>query len=363
MKLNTSYVISGLAAIVIALWFLLNSGQDSNDGNGARAKTADAPPPQVVTKFITSSLHPNTLRLYGRSEPNREVSVKAETAGIVVSTPIREGTTVTRGVTLCKQDVDARQARLDQARAQLKSAEFDRSSTQTLVDKGYRSAIQLANLSAQVDAAKAGVKQAEIELDNVNTRAPFKGIFDMRMAEIGDYLAPGQACGMLIDLDPLVVVADLTETQVGGVTLKQEAAIELATGERLTGTVRFIESRANPSTRTFRTEIVVPNKDMKLRGGVTATVRVIAGETQAHKIPSSILALNDDGVVGVRYVDFDNRVQFAATQTIDENADGIWVTGLPDTVNIIIEGQNFVSVDTEVDPVAASSTAPRAKAN
>ncbi|WP_371398042.1 efflux RND transporter periplasmic adaptor subunit [Fretibacter rubidus] len=362
MKINTSYVISGLAVLIIALWFLLHALADETTETVSNP-FPEAPTPKVVTQMVTATDHPNTFRLYGRTEPNREVSVKAETAGIVVSTPVSEGTTVKRGTTLCRQDVDARQARLDQARAQLKSAQFDRSSTQTLVDKGYRSATQLESLNAQVDGARASVKQAEIELDNVNTRAPFEGIFDKRMAEIGDYLAPGQSCGLLIDLDPLVIVADLTETQVGKIVIGQEASVKLATGQDIVGKVRFIESRANSSTRTFRTEVIVPNPDMQLRGGVTATVRMIAGQTQAHQIPASVLALNDDGVVGVRYVDLDNRVRFVPTVTIDESASGVWVTGLPERANVIVKGQDFVKVGTEVETVPASSLAQRATTN
>lgn len=357
---NKSYLIAGLAVVIIALWFIVNAVSDGAKPAPAPLGHKEAPLPTVVTRTITAELHPNVYRLFGRTEANREVQLKAETAGLVIATPITEGTRVARGATLCRQDIDARQASLDQANAQLRSAEFDLRSTQTLVDKGFRSATQLANLQAQVDGAKAGVKQAEIELDNVNIRAPFNGIFDMRMAETGDYLAPGQPCGLLIDMDPLVIVADLSETQVGNITVGQTSELSLATGESLTGTVRFIEARANPATRTFRTEIVVPNPDYALRAGVTASVRVKAGETRAHLVPGAVLTLTDGGDVGVRYVDSNNIVRFAETQTIDEQDNGLWVTGLPDTANVIIQGQDFVSIGTEVKPVSGGSTSTQA---
>ena len=70
----------------------------------------------------------------------------------------------------------------------------------------------------------------------------------------------------------------------------------------------------------------------------------------ASLIPSGILTLNDDGVTGVRYLDGSNRVQFAAIQQVDETRNGLWVSGLPDRTRIIVEGQDYVSVGTEVDP-------------
>jgi len=58
----------------------------------------------------------------------------------------------------------------------------------------------------------------------------------------------------------------------------------------------------------------------------------------------------------VRYVDSNNIVRFAYTETIDETENGIWVTGLPDTVNLIIQGQDFVDIGTEVKMTNASNS-------
>jgi len=357
MKINPSYIIASLMVVIIIFWFMMHAGEEGQNTAPSQAPVnAEKVIPTVVTQRISAQIHPNVFELYGRTEANREVATKAETAGLVISTPVSEGRFVKRGTVLCRQDIDARQARLDQAKAQLASAEFDLRSTETLVAKGYRSEIQLANLRAQVDGAKAGVKQAEIELDNVNIRAPFDGVFDNRMAETGDYLSPGQACGLLIDLDPIIVVADLSETQIGRINMDEAVNIELATGENVQGKIRFVESRSNPSTRTFRSEIEVPNPKKTLRAGVTATVRLSAGNTTAHQIPARVLALSDSGDVGVRYVDSNNIVRFAYTETIDETENGIWVTGLPDTVNLIIQGQDFVDIGTEVKMTNASNS-------
>ena len=359
MKINSSYLISGLAVILIAIWFFANSGGSNSETPQSAPAAVDAELPTVVIRSVTAVSHPRTLEIYGRTEPNRSVAVKAETAGLVVSTPISEGRIIGSGTVMCRQDIDARKAMVDQAAANLKSREFDLKSTQTLVDKGYRSSIQLENLKAQVDGAKASVMQAQIELDNVNMRAPFKGLFTSQMAEVGDYLSPGQPCGQLLEMDPIVIAGELTENQVGTVKVGQETTIVLATGQEITGQVRFINPTANPSTRTFRFEVATPNKDYLLKGGVTATVKLETGEIMAHRIPGRILALGTRGDVGVRYIDSDNRVRFANVKTIDEDGQGVWVTGLPDTARVIIQGQDYVSdgveVKTEINPNGSPS--------
>ncbi len=354
MKFNASYIIAGLAIVLIGLWFLINSS-----GQNAQPKVvphnAQKLIPQVVYRTISAQPHENEYRLYGRTEANREVEVKAETAGIVASTPAREGQRVAKGTVLCQQDVDARQASVDQMRARLVSAQSDFTAAEILVEKGYRSANQLTSLKAQVDGARASVKSAEIELDNVNMRAPFSGLFERQIAEVGDFLAPGQSCGLLLELDPLIVAADLSETQLAAISKGSAASIKLATGEELTGKVRFIEARANNMTRTFRTEIEVPNPKMNLRAGITSTVVLGAGSIDAHLVPGRVMTLDGNGEVGVRYLDAENIVRFALTKTVAEDDNGLWVTGLPDTARIIVQGQDFVSVGTKVEPIAEGS--------
>ncbi len=367
MKINRSYIIAAALFILIGLWFAVNNiGKDNTVIGQTQAQTraaieANSQKPTVQVRAISARVHDNVLELYGQSEASREVDVKAETAGLIAATPIAEGRIIGAGTTLCRQDVGARQAILDQAIANKRSIETDLNAARVLADKGYQSASRVTAFEAQMDGAKATIKQAQIELDNVVMRAPFQGIWERQQAQIGDYLAPGQACGLLVDLSPLHIVVQLTEDQVSAITKGSSADVALATGQNVTATVAFIEAKADPATRTFRTVMHVPNDDFALKAGVTATVRLKAGEAMAHQIPSNILALDDNGTVGVRYLDDKNRVRFAAVNTIDEDDNGAWVTGLPPVARVIIEGQNFVSEGMEVIPNSSYNSEPASR--
>ena len=351
MKLNTSYVIAAIAALAIVIWFLVNSGSSGSPDTPAQATApAEASLPSVIVQTITAQPHENSFKLFGRTAASREVTVKAETAGRVISTPARKGRVVKASTLLCEQDKDARGAILAQAEANLKAREADYKAANILVERGFQSAIQLESQKANVDAARAAVMQAEIESNSVNMRAPFAGVLDAQLAEVGDYLSPGLPCATIVQLDPLLVTINLTETQLGKVGLGQEAEIDLVTGQTVSGKVSFIEAKAQPQTRTFTTEISVPNSDYSLKSGITATVKIKAGTTPAHLIPSKILSLDETGKIGVRYVGGDDRVVFAPVQTIDESENGIWVTGLPERTRIITEGQEFVTAGLKVDP-------------
>lgn len=360
MKLNTSYIIAGGLLLLGAVWFTVNNTGEPEPlpvSTPAMAKEeARKTIPTVQVRRVTASEHPNVLELYGQTRSAREVAVKAETAGLVASVSVAEGARVKKGQTLCRQDMNARQAVVDQAKANLRSIETDLNAARVLAEKGYQSQTRVTAFEAQLDGARAALKQAEIEADNINIRAPFNGVWERQDAEVGDYLSPGMSCGLLVDLSPLEVDVELTEGQLNLIERGTKADITLATGEQVSGEVAYIEAKADPSTRTFRAELRVPNADYKLRAGVTATVRLTAGLTLAQQIPGNILTLNETGAVGVRYVDNRDIVQFARITTIDEDDGGLWVTGLPETTRIIIEGQNFVAVGQEVEADASYGT-------
>ncbi len=355
MKLNTSYLIAGSLLIIGTAWFAFNNaGEDAPlpISTPATVKAAAAQDrPAVQVRRIRASLHPDVMELYGQSRANREVTLKAETVGSVSQIFVTEGARVTKGQTVCRQDLNARQAQVDQAKANLRAVETDLNAARTLAEKGFQSQTRVTAFEAQLDGARAALKQAEIEADNINIRAPFSGIWERQDAQIGDYLSPGMPCGLLVDLSPLKVDVQLTELQIGRIAAGNSATVTLATGETVEGKVAFIEAKADPATRTFRTEIQLPNPDYALKAGVTATVRLQSGETLAQQVPANVLALNDTGNIGIRYVDDSDVVRFAQVKTIDEDANGIWVTGLPENTRVITEGQDFVDVGMNVDAV------------
>ena len=351
MKIARSQIIALAACVLLILWFAFN--QAKIETNPAKTPTSsqstEAALPSVLVMESTASLRKPVIELFGQTEANRQVSVKANTASVVTETPLREGQIVNKLDVICVQSVNEREALVDQAKAQLTRADLEYQAAVKLAERGFRSETQVASLKAGVDAATASLKAAEVERSNVNMLVPFRGIFERQDAQIGDFLSAGQACGLVVELDPLIVAVQLTENQVGSVKAGQTAAITLATGETVTGTVRRIETVASQTTRSFKSEIVVPNPNMTLKSGVTANVELSSkDEILAHHVPSGILALNDDGTVGIRYVDDNDYVRFATTTTVDEDATGVWVTGLPERTRIIIKGQDFVSNGTKV---------------
>lgn len=340
LKASHLFILGGLGLLV--LYFVARSVLSAMAPAPAEAAAPAETAPQVQVSIIDESIQPYVVRLRGRTEAARSVIVRAETAGVVAATPTAEGAFVQRGAVLCRLAVDARQATLDQARAALRSRELQRKASEALAEKGYRSETQVLQDQAQLDAAAAAVRQAEIALEQVNIRAPFAGVFDNRDAEVGTYLSPGQPCGSMIELDPLLIVGNVPETEAGRIRTGEAATATLVSGQTLSGQVRYVAREADANTRTYRLEIAARNPQMAVRSGLSADVRVTTASGPAHLVPPSALVLDAEGRQGVRYVGQGDVVAFTPVQVMSEGPDGVWVRGLNGRVRVITVGQSYV---------------------
>jgi len=345
MKLKQSHLFAIGIAVVVVLFFLVGGivgmfGEKEKTVEAAPARVAE---PLVQVRLIDEAQRPYVISIRGRTEANRTVIVRAETAGPVAATPAREGSFVGKGTVLCRISTDARQASLDQARALQRTRQLEKEASDRLAVQGYRSQTQVLQAQANLDGANAQVRQAEVLLDQVNIRAPFSGVFDRREAEVGTYLAPGGACGTMIQLDPLIIIGDVAERDVSGIRVGAMATATLISGEVLTGRVRLVARDADPATRTYRIEIEAPNPGGRSRSGLSAEVRITTGAGPAHLVPATALVLDSAGRQGVRYVIEGDRVAFAPVAVLEETPQGVWVSGLRGGARVIIAGQSYVS--------------------
>jgi multidrug efflux system membrane fusion protein len=343
MRMKAQYLFVIIAVAVVAFYFIIRSLFGGAEPKAEAKATPASAIPSVQAKLIPETVRPYDIVLRGRTESARTVVVRSETAGVVAQAPAREGSAVKTGDVLCRLSVDARQAGLDQAKANYRSMQLQQQANVELAAKGYRSQTQVLDSKAKLDAAQAGVRQAEIALAQVNIRAPFAGVFDHRDAEIGTYLSPGQPCGTMIELNPLLVVGDVPETSAARLKIGAPARAKLVSGEALNGRIRYVAQDADPQTRTYHLEIAVPNPRLDVRSGLSAEVRISAGSGPAHLVPISSLVLDSAGRQGVRYAVAGDKVAFAPVTIVEETPDGVWVTGLSGAVRLITVGQSYVA--------------------
>ena len=200
------------------------------------------------------------------------------------------------------------------------------------------------------------LQQERIAVEHTQISAPFTGILETRPVEVGDFLKVGDIAATLLEMDPLIVEADLPEA--AGTVIRQgmTGTVQLVSGETVEGRVRFVSRAAADDTRTFKVELAIPNPDNLLPAGISATLNLDVATLRAHKLPLSLLALNDAGELGIKVVDADDMVQFVAAEIVKSAQNTVWLAGLPETVTVITVGQGFVRPGQKVDPRPEEAT-------
>lgn len=350
------------AVVVTAFLYFLVAERDSllafaQADTSAEAETEGAAAPVDESSLIKVVVLRSTERdiesaviLRGRTEAARQVDVRAETTGQIVSEPLRKGAFVNTGDLLCEIDIGTREASLAQVEAAKREAELNLTAAERLIGDGYASETRLLSAEAALSAAEAAVSAAQREIENTKIVAPFSGLLETDTAELGTYLSTGAACATIIQLDPIKLVGFVPEIEVGKVQVGAPAGARLAAGGDVMGRVTFLSRSADDTTRTFRVEVEVPNADMSISDGQTAEIIIGTDGRKAHLVPQSALTLNDNGDLGLRVIDETNTVHFAKVEVVRDTIDGVWVTGLETEANIITVGQEYVVEGVTVAP-------------
>ena len=368
---------------------------------------------KVVARKSVAREIDSAVILRGQTEAMRQVDVRAETSSTVVSAPLRKGAFIEENQLLCelspgtrgaalnearaglaeaiasKTEAEARvpeaESRVVEAQARIDEALVNQNAARRLSEGGFaaetrvksadaslaaaEAALQAAksgvtaatsglqSADARIQSAAAAVATAEKELERLEIRAPFAGLLESDTAELGSLLQPGGLCATVIQLDPIKLVAFVPETEVSRVSVGAMARAELAAGSNeIGGAVTFLSRSSDPTTRTFRVEIEVPNPDLAIRDGQTAEILISAPGSRAHLLPSSALTLNADGQLGLRTLDEDSTVVFVPVQVLRDTTEGVWLTGLPDEADVIVVGQEFVTAGVRVAPTFQEQT-------
>ncbi len=392
--------------VIVALYFLVferdalfafagrGDAEDSSttEGEATQVAAADEAIIRVVAVRSQAREIDSAVLLRGQTKANRQVEVLAETTSTVVSEPKRRGTFVETGDLLCELDPGTRpaslaeamagkleaesripeaEARLEEAHALVAEAQINLTAAQKLSETGFGSETRRISSEAAMSTAEAGIKSAEAgleatragieaataeveaarrEINRLTIEAPFQGLLESDTAELGSLMQPGSLCATVIQLDPIKLVGFVPETEVNRVQVGAEASAQLVTGRQVEGRVTFLSRSADETTRTFEVEITVPNPDLTIRDGQTATIRIAAEGAKAHLLPQSALTLNNEGQLGVRTIGVGDVVDFMPVRVLRDTADGVWIGGLPEKTDIIVVGQEFVTRGVTVAP-------------
>ncbi|HDM8185108.1 TPA: multidrug efflux RND transporter periplasmic adaptor subunit VmeY [Vibrio harveyi] len=278
-----------LVALMAATAILAGCGEANNAQKGAQA-------PLVVTQDVTIIDYQPSKSYIGRIEAVEDTNITAQVSGYLEARHFDEGQMVEKGQLLYsiepssfEAQVASAKAALAQAKAALKKAELDHQRGKNLLPRGSISQSEFDALTAtllgaraELEAANAQLKLAEVNLSYTQIRAPFSGRISDSKVSTGDLLSPSSGIlTTLVSLDPVHTSFSVSERErlnLGMDGIKGdgsaessgvEVQLELENGEYFEhlGQLDFLGNRINTQTGTIAMRAVVPNPEQKLLPG------------------------------------------------------------------------------------------------
>jgi len=265
------------------------------------------PPPQVTVSSPLQQTVQTTARFLGQFSAVDSVELRAQVGGTLTAIDFRDGQIVHKGDLLYVIDPRPFQIRLEQATAQLNTAEaketlsqvelwraqqLKQSSFGTAETVDQRAADVRSNQAA-IDAAKAAIKDATLDLEFSHLSAPFTGRIGRHLESVGDLVSgsrggagPTTLLATVVSLDPIHLDFDMSESDYRAwqranpdATPHASVAISLDGDGRFDrrGTLDFIDNAVNRSSGTIRARATVPNPDLTITPGQFARLLVNLG--------------------------------------------------------------------------------------
>ena len=333
---------------------------------------ANSPPPPAVT--VAHPLQKSITEwdeYTGRFTALETVEIRARVSGFIDSVHFQEGQIVKKddllfvidqrpyqiAVELAKADIQRAQAKLDIATDDVNRATpLVQSKTLTEREFDTRQSVQ-RDAAGQLASANAALKQAQLNLEWTEVRAPIAGRISDKRVDAGNLISGGQTgatlLSVIVSIDPIHFVFDGSETDflhylrlaaAGTRPSSRDApnpvAVRLADETEFThmGRMDFVDNAINPKTGTIRGRAIFDNKGGFLTPGFFGRLRLFGGTHDALLIPDGAIASDqaskivftvaEDGTVGAKRVELGPII------------DGLRVvrSGLTPTDRIVIDG-------------------------
>jgi RND family efflux transporter MFP subunit len=276
----------------------------------AAAISATAPPlPQVVVSRPLAREVDSRLGFLGQFSAVERVELRAQVGGTLTGIYFKDGDIVHKGDLLFTIDAEPYEIKLAQANAQLETAkarlvlaeqelsraqQLKRSDFGTAQTVDQRTADQ-QSAQAAVDDAKAQIRDAEFDLEHCRITAPFAGRIGNHQVSVGNLIAGSRAAtspttllATMVSLDPIYLDFDMSESDFlafsrsraqikSGPADKVEVALSDEEQFKRQGTLDFVDNALNRSSGTIHARATVPNPDLFLTPGEFGRVSLIVG--------------------------------------------------------------------------------------
>ena len=255
------------------------------------ALAADPPPASVIVAPARQIQYADSIEALGTVAAMESVALTATVTETVRALHFDDGDRVEKGQLLAELSSREEHAQLEEARATVSEALRQYQRFQSLAAKGTAAKSQLDERQRDWETARARLAAIESRLADRQIKAPFAGVVGLRDLSVGALVEPGDLI-TTVDDDSTVklefpVAATYLEVLRPG--LEVSASSRAFPGRRFDGTIKAVNSRIDPVTRSIRVRATLPNPEHLLRPGLLMNVVVQQESRLTLVIPEEAL--------------------------------------------------------------------------
>ena len=291
-----------------------NTSQPQGGGRGGQS----APVPVTVASVVQKAM-PIEIRVIGSAEPYSTVAVRAQVTGQLTSVKFREGDDVAKDQVLFELDrrpletaLQQAEANLNRDLAQLANAESQAKRYQDLAERGIATREQVDTsrtgataLGATVEADRAAVENAKVQLQYATIAAPLSGRTGTLMVHEGNLVRANDTAPLVVinQVTPVYVSFAIPEARLPDLkrymalrSLRVQATPPNDEGSPSAGRITFVDNAVDSTTGTIKIKAEFPNGDRRLWPGQFVNVSVmLATDTTAIVVPSAAIQAGQQG--------------------------------------------------------------------
>ena len=372
---------------------LVGCSKDPKDAQQAGA-SQQMPPTEVGVIVAQPQNVEQSVELSGRTTAFEISEVRPQTSGIILKRLFAEGSYVREGQALYELDSRTNRATFDNAKAALLQQEANLSTLRTKLNRyqqlvssnavakqDYDDLVGQVNVAeAQVAAARAQVKNAEVDLGYSTIRSPISGQTNRSTVTAGALVTANQTEPLVTiqRLDPIYV--DINQSSSELLRLRQQLSkgsldssnntrvklkLEDGSDYPIEGRLAFSDTSVNPDTGTVTIRAVFPNPNHLLLPGMFANAQIVQGVIpNAMLVPQIAVTRTPTGQAMAMIVNEKGVVEPRQITTVGiQGQDWIVTEGLKTGEKVIVDGIAKVKAEQKVvakpyQPKAAAPQAP-----
>lgn len=259
----------------------------------ATALAADPPPAPVIVAPVRQVEFSDPVEALGTLAAKESVALTATVTETISAIHFDDGDRVARGQLLVEMTSGEERAQLDEARATVAEAQRQYERFRSLAARGTAARSLLDERQRDWETARARLAAIESRLADRLIKAPFAGVVGLRDLSVGALVRPGDLITTLDDDSSMKLEFPVAAIHLG--VLKPGLAISASSraysGRRFSGSVKAVDSRIDPVSRSLRVRAVLPNPERLLRPGMLMQLVLETNPRQALLVPEEALLL------------------------------------------------------------------------